>query len=74
MKTHGWRSAEVVSAAGHLPRAGLIFSRLPLEWRTHAAPPLEPEGAFSRHSFDALEVLKTLRYLVYAKWADRCEP
>lgn len=74
MKTHGWRSAEVVSAASHLPRAGLIFSRLPLEWRTHAAPPLEPEGAFSHESFEALEVLKTLRYLVYASWADRCIP
>ncbi len=42
MKAHGWRSAEVVSSASHLPRAGLIFSGLPLEWRTHAAPPLEP--------------------------------
>ena len=72
MKTHGWRSAEVVSAASHLPRAGLIFSRLSLEWRAHAAPPLEPEGTLSRESFEALEILKTLRYLVYANWADRC--
>ena len=45
MKAHGWRSAEVVSSASHLPRAGIIFSELPLEWRTHAAPPLEPESA-----------------------------
>jgi hypothetical protein len=51
MKAHGWRSAEVVaSAAYHLPRAGLIFSRLPLlhEFRAsgveHApAPPLSPK-------------------------------
>ena len=30
MKAHGWRSAEVIAAAVHLPRAGLIFSRLPV--------------------------------------------
>ncbi len=71
MKLHGWRSAEVVSSASHLPRAGLIFSRTSIEWRTHAAPPLEPESGSSSSS--ALEVLKTLRYLVYASWADRCE-
>jgi len=29
MKAHGWRSAEVVSSAIHLPRAALIFSQLP---------------------------------------------
>ena len=73
MKTQGWRSAEVVSAASHLPRAGLIFSRLPMEWRTHAAPSLEPEGGLSRETSAGMEVLKTVRYLVYARWADRCE-
>ena len=44
MRSHGWESAEVVSSASHLPRAGLILSRLPLKWRAHAAPALEPEG------------------------------
>src|SRR5208283_5229738 len=44
MKEHGWQSAEVVSSASHLPRAGIIFSEYPLEWRTHAALPLEPES------------------------------
>jgi len=72
MKAHGWRSAEVVSAASHLPRAGIIFSGSSLEWRTHAAPPLEPESAISHEASEALEVLKTLRYLVYANWADGC--
>lgn len=72
MKAHGWRSAEVVSAASHLPRAALIFSHTPLEWRTHAAPPLEPDSGPSDGAFDALEVLKTMRYLAYAQWADRC--
>jgi uncharacterized SAM-binding protein YcdF (DUF218 family) len=74
MREHGWRSAEVVSAASHLPRAGLIFSRTPLEWRTHAAPSLEPEGGWSQEASTGFEVLKTLRYLVYAQWADRCTP
>lgn len=68
MKVHGWRSAEVVSASTHLPRAALIFSHTPLEWRTHAAPPLEPGSDPSV----AFEVLKTLRYLVYSQWAERC--
>jgi uncharacterized SAM-binding protein YcdF (DUF218 family) len=72
MKAHGWGSAEVVSAASHLPRAGLIFSRTGIEWRTHAAPPLEPETGFAHESTATMEVLKTVRYLVYARWADRC--
>jgi uncharacterized SAM-binding protein YcdF (DUF218 family) len=72
MREQGWRSAEVVSADSHLPRAGLIFSATPIEWRTHAAPPLEPESGYSHASAAAMEILKTLRYLVYARWADGC--
>jgi uncharacterized SAM-binding protein YcdF (DUF218 family) len=74
MRAHGWRSAEVVSSASHLPRAGLIFSRLPLEWRTHAAPPLEPESATNFSAATSVETLKTMRYLIWARWAERCEP
>ena len=72
MKAHGWNSAEVVSSPSHLPRAGLIFSRLPLQWRTHAAPPLEPESETSRRAASAMETLKTLRYLVWAQWREEC--
>jgi uncharacterized SAM-binding protein YcdF (DUF218 family) len=74
MNSHGWRSAEVVSTATHLPRAGLIFSATAIEWRTHAAPSLEPESGLTQESAAAFEVLKTLRYLVYARWADKCTP
>jgi uncharacterized SAM-binding protein YcdF (DUF218 family) len=74
MKTHGWHSAEIVSSAYQLPRAAMIFERLPIRWRTHPAPPLEPISAFSAASSVSLETLKTVRYLVYADWADRCEP
>lgn len=74
MKAHGWRSAEVISNTSHLPRAGLIFSRLPIDWRMHAAPSLEPEVTTPVRAAVALEVLKTLRYLVYAQWEERCTP
>ena len=74
MKNHGWRSAEVVSSASHLARAGLIFSRLPLEWRTHAAPPLSPESAAYQTAIASVETLKTVRYLIWARWVDPCEP
>jgi uncharacterized SAM-binding protein YcdF (DUF218 family) len=74
MKAHGWRSAEVVSSGWHLPRAGLIFSRLPLEWRAHAAPPLEPASAVYSSAVSAIETLKTIRYLVWTRQTERCEP
>jgi uncharacterized SAM-binding protein YcdF (DUF218 family) len=74
MKEHGWRSAEVVSSAAHLPRAAILFDRLPIEWRMHAAPSLEPQSAVDSVAGTLMETLKTVRYLVYASWADRCEP
>jgi uncharacterized SAM-binding protein YcdF (DUF218 family) len=74
MNSHGWRSAEVISSATHLPRAGLIFNQTAIEWRSHPAPSLEPESGLTQESAAALEVLKTLRYLVYARWADKCTP
>ena len=73
MQAHGWHSAEVISSAYHLPRAGMIFSHTPLAWRLHAAPPLLP-GASGSGTDSALEILKTMRYLVYARWTETCEP
>jgi uncharacterized SAM-binding protein YcdF (DUF218 family) len=73
MHAHGWHSAEIISSAYHLSRAAMIFSHTSLDWRMHAAPPLQPgESGLEAHS--ALETLKTMRYLVYASWAERCEP
>jgi uncharacterized SAM-binding protein YcdF (DUF218 family) len=74
MKTRGWTSAEVVSSASHLPRAGLIFSHLPIEWRVHAAPPLEPLSADDRHAIAAQETFKTIRYLTWTQWYGSCTP
>jgi uncharacterized SAM-binding protein YcdF (DUF218 family) len=72
MSSHGWRSAEVVSSDYHLLRASMIFSHTPLEWRMHAASTLQPGQAGSGGT-PAVEILKTIRYLVYANWAERCD-
>ncbi len=71
MNAKGWHSAEVISAAAHLPRAGMIFSRQSISWHTHAAPSMEPESTDSPFT-TAIEILKTVRYVVYANWAERC--
>ncbi len=71
MRRHGWESAEVISSASHLPRAGLMLSRLPLKWRTHAAPALGPEGPWTHGAMTAVEILKTVRYLVWARQRSR---
>jgi uncharacterized SAM-binding protein YcdF (DUF218 family) len=74
MRAHGWRSAEVVSSASHLPRASLIFKSLPIEWGAHPAPSLSPESAAYQSAVAAVEVVKTARYLIWARWMDHCEP
>lgn len=74
MKAHGWNSVEVVSSAAHLPRAGLIFSRLPLEWRSHAAPSFSAYSQVNARAATAVETLKTVRYLVWSRWFESCEP
>ncbi|MDR3727022.1 MAG: YdcF family protein [Terracidiphilus sp.] len=73
MQAHGWHSAEVVSTARHLPRAAMIFSRMPIEWRMHAAPPLSPSAAYSAAA-TVVETLRTVRYLVWTRQTERCEP
>ena len=72
MKNHGWRSAEIISSDYHLPRASLIFSHTGLEWRMRAAPPLQP-GESGSNGLSPMEVFKTIRFLVYANWAEPCE-
>jgi uncharacterized SAM-binding protein YcdF (DUF218 family) len=74
MKAHGWSSAEVISSKTHLSRAGLIFSRLALQWRTHPAPPLQPESETEHAVSVAWETLKTARYLVWTRQNEHCEP
>lgn len=74
MEDHGWHSAEVVSSDYHLPRAAMIFGRLPLEWRMHAAPPVEPISTFRRIVTPIRETLATVRYLAWAHATETCEP
>ncbi len=74
LQAHGWHSAEVVSSASHLPRVALIFSRLPMEWRTHAAAPMAPESPAEHAAATGLETLKTVYYLLYSRWAEHCNP
>ncbi len=73
MRSHGWRSAEVISSPGHLPRAGMIFSRLPVVWRVHAAPELEPARTGAETAATLLEILKTVHYLVWSRQMEPCE-
>jgi uncharacterized SAM-binding protein YcdF (DUF218 family) len=74
MHDHGWNSAEVVSSAWHLPRAGLIFNALPIQWTAHAAPQIAPESSAYESALASVEVLKTARYLIWSRWAERCGP
>lgn len=74
MKEHGWRSAEIVSSSSHLPRAAMIFDQQPIVWRSHAAPAVEPESPIDSTTATLIETVKTVRYLTYASWADRCQP
>jgi uncharacterized SAM-binding protein YcdF (DUF218 family) len=71
LETHGWRSAEVVSSPAHLARAAMIFSRLPAQWRMHAAPAALSSAAYSSAS-SLVETIKTARYLLWARWAESC--
>jgi len=74
LKAHGWNSAEVVSTASHLPRSAYILEHFPLQWRVHPAPLVSPDppgGSFIR---EALEVNKTVRYLLSARPTGGCEP
>jgi len=72
MRTHGWTSAEVISSPRHLPRVAMILSRLPLQWRVHPARALEPEGAWTRAAGNAVEILKTMHYLVWSRETESC--
>ena len=71
LSAHGWRSAEVVSAESHLPRVGMIFSHLPIEWRVHAAPGVFSAGIY-RAGASVVETFKTARYLVWSRWVESC--
>jgi uncharacterized SAM-binding protein YcdF (DUF218 family) len=74
MKQNGWQSAEVVTTSEHLPRTGLIFNKLPIAWRGHAAPSLSEPSAGPSWDDSANEVLHTDYYLLFSQWVERCSP
>jgi uncharacterized SAM-binding protein YcdF (DUF218 family) len=73
MRSHGWQSAEVISSPSHLPRAAMILSRLPIEWRVHKAPALGSAGPTEEAEQSAVEILKTVHYLVWSRQTERCQ-
>jgi uncharacterized SAM-binding protein YcdF (DUF218 family) len=74
MNQHGWRSAEVISNGWHLQRAALILGHTPIEWSVHAAPSFERETAEHQAYMTAWEIAKTVRYLVWTRQMEKCEP
>lgn len=74
MKERGWHSAEVVTSASHLPRAGMIFNKVPIAWRGHAAPSLAAPTSATTWESTLYELVHTDYYLLYSQWADRCSP
>jgi uncharacterized SAM-binding protein YcdF (DUF218 family) len=80
LKMHGWRSAEVVSSAAHLPRAAMIFAHLAsanpspdsLQWRMHATSENLALGD-AGSAAAVVETLKTVRYLLWARWVETCD-
>jgi len=72
MREHGWESAEIITSRYHLARAAMIFSRLPLKWRMHAAPPPGPESKELRFAIASEEILKTVHYLVWSRQTEPC--
>ena len=72
MRSHGWESAEVISSPSHLPRAALMLNRLPMRWRVHAAPALEPADRDPSAYQTATEILKTVYYLTWTRQREPC--
>ena len=73
MRSHGWDSAEVVTSPYHLPRAAMIFSRLPLKWRMQAEAAPEPGSDWLTTYLTAKDVLKTVNYLLWSRQTEPCE-
>lgn len=71
MQAHGWKSAEVVTSGFHVTRAAMIFRHTSLDWRIRAAAPLQP-GESGSGLDSLLEIVKTMRYLLYAGWTEHC--
>ncbi|HEV2135900.1 MAG TPA: YdcF family protein [Terracidiphilus sp.] len=74
MKAHEWDSAEVIANPVHLRRAAMIFSRMPIEWRMHASPQMEPESAAAQAIESLWEDAKAAHYMIWGRWMETCHP
>jgi uncharacterized SAM-binding protein YcdF (DUF218 family) len=73
MRSHGWESAEVITSSNLLPRAAMIFGRLPIRFRMEKAPPAGPEPGWLTADTTAMEILKTAHYLVWSRQSEPCD-
>ena len=72
MRSHQWRTAEVISSSAHLGRAAMILQAFPkshpdlaFDWRTHPAP-LPAEYSLIRRAFtDSLEATRCLQIRIF---------
>ncbi len=82
--THA-RSVEVITSEAHSPRAAMILANLqardgiapgdpidPIDWRVRPAPGLYSSGLYLRAA-PAVEILKTVHYLVWSRWRESCQ-
>jgi uncharacterized SAM-binding protein YcdF (DUF218 family) len=74
MRERRWASAEIIAPSFQAPRAAMIVGKLPIKWRMRVAPPVGPVSPLLSAWRSGMETLKTVRYLIYAQWADRCDP
>lgn len=72
MRSHGWESAEVITSPNHLPRAAMIFGRLPIKFRMDKAPAAGPEPGWLTADTTVMEILKTVHYLFWSRQTEPC--
>jgi uncharacterized SAM-binding protein YcdF (DUF218 family) len=74
MEVHHWKSAEVISSASHLPRAGLILAHYSFGWRTSAAPWPPEYSTLQKMLHFAVEAEYCLRLRIFGFPASRFLP
>lgn len=73
MRSHRWESAEVITSPNHLPRAAMIFGRMPIKFRMDKAPPEGPEPGWLTADTTTMEILKTVHYLFWSRQTEKCD-
>jgi uncharacterized SAM-binding protein YcdF (DUF218 family) len=74
MQARGWKSAEIVSSASHLPRASLIYQRFPIAYKMHAAPDPREYGPLYTYAAYLYEARNTARIRLFGFKSNRYLP